>query len=356
MKKSITYSLVIFILYVNPASSQIGGILKKVKNSVTNELLGNNKGEADTKTPEPKCACDPAELIAELGKYKVDYKELNISVLADGNVLMLDKLSDKYYIVKNGVTEGPYKKDDPKVAQFDTREQTDDKDGEKANAEAIIKMCNGYATKSGDKFLITFDGKTYGPYGMINKFVVSRSRSQFAAIVTETVITTAEDGKKMDQAVKNAKTDQEKMELAMQFTQQMQDKMMSGGGPAKIMPKMISNIPDIPSDNNAFIAGQLSGSMKFDEILLVSADKISNLQGKKVLSYSYQMCLPESLFISTDNSMWACYNYGTLTFSDGKTVSELFNPHLVKTDGKVYIAYMYYSPKKNSILQCKIPF
>jgi hypothetical protein len=29
---------------------------------------------------------------------------------------------------------------------------------------------------------------------------------------------------------------------------------------------------------------------------------------------------------------------------------------LVKIDGKVFLAYMYYSPKKNSIMQCKIPF
>ena len=51
------------------------------------------------------------------------------------------------------------------------------------------------------------------------------------------------------------------------------------------------------------------------------------------------------------------YNSGThlhLVMEQG--MSDLFNPHLVKVGGQVYIAYMYYSPKRNSLMQCKIPF
>jgi hypothetical protein len=34
----------------------------------------------------------------------------------------------------------------------------------------------------------------------------------------------------------------------------------------------------------------------------------------------------------------------------------LFNPHLIKTGSQVYLAYTYYSPKKNAMMQCKIPW
>lgn len=64
----------------------------------------------------------------------------------------------------------------------------------------------------------------------------------------------------------------------------------------------------------------------------------------------------ESLFVNTNNTKYAYYNYGTLTFDDGSIISELFNPHLVKINSQVSIAYMYYSSKKNAIMQCKIPF
>ena len=85
-----------------------------------------------------------------------------------------------------------------------------------------------YITKSGDKYLITFAGKKYGPYARIDNFTVSKSKDKFAAMATETVVVTEDQGKKMEEAMKNAKSDQERMDLAMEYAQQMQQTMTAG--------------------------------------------------------------------------------------------------------------------------------
>ena len=64
----------------------------------------------------------------------------------------------------------------------------------------------------------------------------------------------------------------------------------------------------------------------------------------------------KNLFVNSNNTKYAYYNSGTLTFSDNTTMTDLFNPYLAKTDGKIYLNYMYYSPKNNAIMQHKIPF
>ena len=45
-------------------------------------------------------------------------------------------------------------------------------------------------------------------------------------------------------------------------------------------------------------------------------------------------------FVNTSNTMYAYYKSGTLTFSDNKTMTDLFNPYLAKKDGKVFLTYM----------------
>ena len=77
---------------------------------------------------------------------------------------------------------------------------------------------------------------------------------------------------------------------------------------------------------------------------------------KVVLTLKSESIGAKDLFVNTTNTKYAFYNSGTLTFSDNTTLTDLFNPHLVKVDGKVYISYMYYSPKRNAIMQHKIPF
>ena len=90
-----------------------------------------------------------------------------------------------------------------------------------------------YITKSGDKFLITFAGKKYGPYARIDNFTVSKSKDKFAALATENVIVTEDQGKKMEEAMENAKSDDERMELAMEYAQQMSEAHDSGGRTGK---------------------------------------------------------------------------------------------------------------------------
>lgn len=349
MKRPLILSVVLCLAIMIQANAQVGKFLKNVKNNVKKELLGTPDNNTKT-APEPACACDPAEVIMEVGKYNIDYTELNISVLEDGRVLIMDKLTDNFYVIKNGISGGPYKKGDPRIAEFETS-------GDKGEGlDWIMARYREYISKSGDKYMITFAGKTYGPYAQINKFTVSKSKDKFAAMTTETIVVTADEGKKMDEAIKNAKTEQEKMDLAMQYSQQMQKKMLSGGDPTSIMAKLITNVPNAVTDINATMGGQFYNTVKYDDIVMVYYNKITDLTGKLIMNVKPGGCTADGTFISSDNSKSACYNYGTLTFSDGKTLSELFNPHLVKTDGKVYLAYMYYSPKKNAIMQCKVPF
>jgi len=96
--------------------------------------------------------------------------------------------------------------------------------------------------------------------------------------------------------------------------------------------------------------------MKYDDTLLVAYNKIIDLQGKTVLTLNPEVIGGGQLFINTDNTKYAVFDYGKLTFSDKTALPDLFDPYLTKVDGKIYLAYMYYSPKKNSIMQCKVPF
>ena len=349
MKKSFIFSLAICLMLVSQLNAQKGGLLKKVGNSMANELLGRK--EKPEPEPEPKCACDQPDVIMDMGgKYKIDYKEVNISVKDDGRILVQDRVSDKYYIVQGSATYGPFSKSDPKVTEFETVENVDN-----SGIDNFISRNKPYISKSGEKLLINFGGKTYGPYAQISSFTISKTKDKFAAVVIENLVANEADGKKMDEAIKKAKTDQEKMDLAMQYTAQMQEKMMQGGGPTSMLPKLVTNVPDA-TFNPSLTVGIMSGNIKYDDILITTYDKVIDLQGKTLLTIKPEVVAGGELYINTTNTKYAVYNYGTLTFSDKTTLSELFHPYLTKVDGKVYLAYMYYSPKKNSLMQCKIPF
>ncbi len=349
MKKSFIFSLVICLILINQLEAQKGTLLKKVGNSMANELLGRKEKPAPE--PEPASACAQPDVIMDLGgKYKLNYKEVNISVTNDGRVLVQDRETGKYYVIQGTVTTGPFSKDDPTVAEFESVN-----DGDKT-IEGFIFRNKPYISKSGDKLLITFGGKTYGPYALINSFVVSKTKEKFAAFVVESILTTEADGKKMEKAMENAKTDQEKMDLAMQYAQQMQEKLVNAGGISNTQPKLVTNIPGVTLDPLTAIGGTLNGKVKYDDILLVAYNKVIDLQGKTVLTLKPEVVGGGQLFISTDNTKYAVFDYVKLTFSDKTALPDLFNPYLTKVDGKIYLAYMYYSPKKNSIMQCKVLF
>ena len=58
--------------------------------------------------------------------------------------------------------------------------------------------------------------------------------------------------------LKMQKTEQEKRELSMKYAQEMQNKMMSGGGPASMTPKIISNVSTWSSDFLTIAGGALT--------------------------------------------------------------------------------------------------
>jgi hypothetical protein len=350
MKKSILFLLVLSLIAAGQANAQ-GGLLKKVAKSMSDELIGKSggSGKTDTSQPEPSSACNDAETVVNLGgKLQIDYTEMSISVLNDGRILLKHRFAGEYYVVKDGVTTGPLREDDPRVAEFEPSEGAN-------THEAFIARNKPYISKSGDKLLITFAGKTYGPYAVINNFTVSKSKDKFAAICTESIVVTEDQGAKMDAAMKNAKTDQERMDLAMQYASQMQQKMVQAGGAENTLPKFVTNVPGA-TFNPLSTGGTFSGDMKYDDILVTSYNSISDLTGKKLFALKTEDIGAEQIFVNTSGTKYAVYNYGTLTISDKTTLSELFSPYLKMIDGKVYIAYMYYSPKKNSIMQCKIAF
>jgi hypothetical protein len=352
MKKSLLFLVALGLITLNQTSGQ--GLLKKVTKAVANDIAGKPGEVTKNKNadqPEPSCASDQAVLVMDMGgNLQLDYSEISISLLDDGRLLAQHRGVDEYYVVKDGVTKGPYKAGDPQIADFVP------KDEEKSSGDPWLLKYKQYITKPGEKYMIKFAGKSYGPYAQINNFLVTKSKEKFVAVVVENILFTEDSSEKMEEAMKNAKTDQERMDLAMQFSQQMQDKMFQDGKMVDITPKLISNIPNVSSDQSTGAGGILDNNMKYDDILMNAGTKILDLQGKVVLTIKQDHLGAKEMFVNTTNTKYAVYNYGKLSFSDNTTMTELFNPHMIKTDGKVFLAYMYYSPKKNSIMQHKIPF
>lgn len=354
MKKSVI-TLVFCLFLAIPVMPQ--GVLSKVKNTVTRELSGNSGTDSEQSgskpSAEPSCACSDATLIIDLEKFKIDYKEMSVSMNDDGSILVKDRISRKFYIAKNGTTEGPFNEGDPRLKGY---EPAGIDDGNETTSDDWTDKFPGFILKTAGKYTVKINGKTYGPYAQINDFAVSRSKTKFASIVIENMLITEDQGKQMEEAIKNAKTDQERMEIAMKYGQQMQQSLAQGGGPGSLQPKLVSNIPGAISDPMSLMGGTLNARIKYDDILVVTPDKIVDLQGKSILSLDNAESSFQNLFVNSSNSRYARYNYGTLTFSDKKVLSELFNPYLTKSGDKVYLAYMYYSPSKNSVMQCKVPF
>ncbi|OFY66220.1 MAG: hypothetical protein A2V64_01865 [Bacteroidetes bacterium RBG_13_43_22] len=306
MKKSSLFLLAISFVFTNPAIAQ--GLLAKVTDSVRDELTGNsNSNSYSTQEAEPLCACAQPELIFDLGgKLKIDYKELGILTMDDGSFLLRDEASDIFYIIKAGVIQGPYDRDDQKIAGYESFDLSS------TDQDDMVTRYKGIISKSGEKYLITMGGKTYGPYDDLADFAVTKSRDKFAAIVY------------------------------------VQEKEYS-------VPKFVTNIPNVTFDVLNTLGAMMCGSIKYDEILVVT-DRIMDLQGKTLFTIKEEMYDCDRLFVNTTNTRFGFYDYGALIFSDNTSLQDVFNPYLLKVDKTVYLAYMYYSPKRNAIMQCKIPF
>jgi|GEM_PF-508369 len=351
MKKSLILLILMSVALTFPLHSQ--GLLNKVKKAVSKEISGLTGNDNNQTAPEPSCACDNATLIIDMKKFNLDYKEIYITNGIDGSIIIRDKLTGKYYILKNGKTEGPFNEDDPRLAAVGNVSDSYD-EGNKN--DAFTRAYPGIVVKSGEKYLIKFNGKSYGPYAIISDFAMSRSKNKFAAIVTENIIMSESEGNKLEEAMNNAKTDQERMDIAMKISQQMQNQMMQEGGPASMQPKLVSNIPGASYDGMVMAMGRLDGNAKYDDIIIITPDKILDLKGNRLMSLKENSYQIDKLFLNSANNKYASYTSGTLTFSDNTKMSDLFNPYLISNDGNVSLTYMYYSPGKDAIMQCAIPF
>ena len=125
---------------------------------------------------------------------------------------------------------------------------------------------------------------------------------------------------------------------------------ISSGNPMDFQMKVISNLSGVNADLATL--GSYSSTIKYDEIVCLGPGKIMDLSGKTIFTYDPQKVNPyDGIWLSSDNSRYVNYSYGLLKFSDGKECKDVFSPWLIKEDGKVYLNYLYYSPKKNAIMQ-----
>ena len=75
----------------------------------------------------------------------------------------------------------------------------------------------------------------------------------------KTSLMTEDQGKKMEEAMENAKSDDERMELAMEYAQQMSETMTQEGGLESTQAKLVTNIPNAKCDIESSAGGTLNG-------------------------------------------------------------------------------------------------
>lgn len=301
--------------------------------------------------PDPDCACSDPDLVIDLSGKSLVYAEISCQVTGNGSFLVRDNVSGSYYLSGKGVTSGPFQENDPAVKPFLSDDLSDTYD-------PWVAEYGKYISKNDDRYTISFAGKAYGDFYEIIDFHVTGTSEKFLAVVSDREPLGLKL-EKINRDMDGITTDEQKKELELRHARAIEEEMMAGDDPMSNL-KMITNIPDAvfdPEQSFMFLT-----DVKYDEILKAMYDdngQISffNLSGKRIMTIGSEYSLyAEKQFLSSDNSRYAVYGNGTLTFSDGTTKSDLFNPYLMKSDGIVYLAYLYYSPSRNSICQCKIQF
>jgi len=207
MRKSIIFALIVsvFIAVNFSARAQLGGLLNKAKNKLLDKALGNSDSVNDSKSTavkdDPLCACSDATVAFKFTEgLKINYKEATFSVSEDGTLLVFDMVSKKYYTAKNGVLQGPYEAESLIVRQFDLPEE---EKGKQLSMDVLLERYKGFIVPSGEKYAINFDGKTYGPFAVIQNFVLNNSKTKFAAMVVKDVLMTEDQGAQMELAATN---------------------------------------------------------------------------------------------------------------------------------------------------------
>lgn len=350
--------LVVFLVFAGALNyssrAQLGGLMNKVKNKVIDKALGKEAGSVESQNSavgkEPACASDNAKIVFEFEKgYKVVMQEITVCI-QDGDILLFSKLENKYFIKKKNSDspEGPYETGAPEVIRFSCNGSSEDgnKDWPALYPDLIFR--------AGDKFEIRFGGETYGPYAVIQNFVVSSLKTKFVAQVIPDIMFTEKEGAQMEKEAGNAQTMEQQMEMARKVQEKVMNKM-SGGNPMDFSMKMVSNVPGV--SENLGMTAMLSSGIKYDEIVWIGFDNIMDLSGKTIFTFNRQnVDIMGGIWLSSDNSRYASYSNGLLKFSDGQECSEVFSPYLYKENGNVILNYHYFSPKNNAIMQVSVPF
>jgi hypothetical protein len=355
MKRTFLLSIIFLLAGALNYSSQaqLGGLLNKVKNKVVDKALGNDSGKNGSQAKEPDCATGNDMVVFEFDKgFKVDMTEITVCI-QNGDILLFSKLTGKYFVKKKNSDspEGPYEPDNSEVTRFNCNSTVSSND--KKDFSLIYPE---FVSRSGEKYLIQFGGKSYGPYAIIMNFVVSDLKSKFVAQVIPDMMFTEKESKELEKENKNA--DNMTMEQKMAMARKVQEKMMqkaASGNAMDFSMKVISNVPNVSENLGATV--MYSSTIKFDEIVCLGAGQIMDLSGKTIFTYDMQKVNPnDGLWLSSDNSRYVTYSYGLLKFSDGKECNQVFSPWLVKEGDKLFLNYLYYSPKHNAIMQISNSF
>jgi hypothetical protein len=184
---------------------------------------------------------------------------------------------------------------------------------------------------------------------------MNNSQDKFVASVYEKMLKESDlgDMSKFEKEIENAKTDAERTQLAMQMSQKVSAVMMQKGG-LNTTPQVISNIPDI---NWNPLISTINSDIKFNDIVEVTMSDIKDIRGNGLYTFkSNEIGLYEKFWLNNNNSRWAGYSNGKITFSDGKEIFEVFSPYIDQVDGRTFLTYMYFSPVKEAIMQVRIPF
>jgi hypothetical protein len=318
------------------AEAQISNTWNKLKSNVFGE-------ETETQDQNlTECNCEDAVTVFRFsGNLQFNYLETDICLEEDGSALLTDRNTYQYYISRNGKVTGPYEEFDPEVTRFRCLGIMD------------YHSYPEYISKKEGKWIITFEGKQYGPYAEINEFLVSLSKKKFVAIVIRDNYMAGIDMEELEEKMKNA-TQEEQMKMAMELSEKMQNQMELEGE-MDLMPRFVTNVEGVDYDP---MAGSLFyANMKYDDICFVEYNKITGLKGNTLLEMDEDFYIGgENFWINKDNSRYAWFDYGTLYFSDGKKCDHVFSPSLVMEGNTEYIRYMFYSPDEDAVKMCRILF
>jgi hypothetical protein len=290
-------------------------------------------------------SCDDGEIVFKFdGKMKLNYTETQVCISKNGSLLLSEKFSENplYYISEKGKVTGPVKEGDLRLQAFDCLGNNDDTQSK-------------YVSESEGKYYITVGAKKYGPFASVTNFTITRDESRFVAITLKDGFTGGFDMKDVEEVTKKMEnaTQAEQIALAMELSAKMEKQITTNTDEAT---QFVTNIQGINWKKE--MGQKFNNTVKNNEICILRDDgSITDLTGKVIFSNTGNEYHDYNNFwISRDNKLQAWFDYGTLRISDGRMIENVFSPIVQTEAGVDFLSYFYYSPDKDAIMKCKIPF